>query len=112
MLNIYIKLLSHLLDPLPVTILEILSGFVFNKKCENIDIKYNKFSPPLFFKFDQMTARLRGTHLNVLVAMLLLLCTLSQLLMYVRECRMNDNEGICPCIKPNDNVFHQGPFMN
>ena len=61
-----------------------------------------------------MTAQSRGTHLdlNALVAMLLLLCTLSQLLMYVRECRMNDNEGICPCIKPNGNVFHQGPFMN
>ena len=59
-----------------------------------------------------MTARLRGAHLNVLVAMLLLLCTLSQLLMYVRECHVNDNEGIGPCIKADDNVFEQGPFMN
>ena len=39
--------------------------------------------------------------------MLLLLCTLSQLLMYVRECHMNDNEGICPCIKLDGNVFNR-----
>ena len=76
MLNIYVKFLSPL-DPLPITILDILSRFVFNKKGKNIKIKYNKFSPLLFFQFDSPiegnTSKCFGCH--VVIAMYIVTIT-------------------------------------